>query len=77
LKLRCDRRHHKEPVIFIKFGFGFNVKENVEIVIDARKKVGSDINVEKTGLVTWGGVRLSPRGMSDTIGPIVPAPDDG
>jgi hypothetical protein len=28
-------------------------------------------------LVSCGGVRLSPVGMSDTIWPIVPAPDDG
>jgi hypothetical protein len=27
-------------------------------------------------LVSWGGVRLSPLGMSATIWPIVPAPDD-
>jgi hypothetical protein len=26
---------------------------------------------------SWGGVRLSPLGASDTIRPAVPAPDDG
>jgi hypothetical protein len=27
-------------------------------------------------LVSWGGVKLSPRGRSDTLWPIVPAPDN-
>jgi hypothetical protein len=26
--------------------------------------------------ISWGGVRLSPLGTSETIWPIVPAPDD-
>jgi hypothetical protein len=27
-------------------------------------------------LISWGGVRLSPLGMSATMWPIIPAPDD-
>jgi hypothetical protein len=38
--------------------------------------IGPTIQVVSFFLVSWGGVRLSPLGMSATNWPIVPAPDD-